>query len=52
LDFINEPNHFSHTMALGWTAPVTEMSTRKLPGGKAWLAHKADNPTAICELII
>jgi hypothetical protein len=23
--------------------PLTEMSTRNLPGGKGWPAHKADN---------
>jgi hypothetical protein len=37
------------TMALGSTQPLTEMSTRKLPGGKGRPAHKADNFTAICE---
>jgi hypothetical protein len=29
--------------------PLTEFSTRNLPGGKGRLAHKADNLTAICE---
>jgi hypothetical protein len=28
------------------------MSTRNLPGGKGWLALKADNLTAICELTV
>jgi hypothetical protein len=28
------------------------MSTRNLPGGKGRLAHKADNLTAIYELIV
>jgi hypothetical protein len=37
-------------MALGLTQPLTEMSTRNLPGGKEQLAHKTDNLTAICEL--
>jgi hypothetical protein len=36
-------------MALGLTQPLTEMSTRNLPGGKQWLAHEPDNLTAICE---
>jgi hypothetical protein len=36
-------------MALGYTQPLTEMSTRKLPGGKGRPARKADNLTAICE---
>jgi hypothetical protein len=29
----NLPNHSSRTMALGLTQPLTEMSTRNLPGG-------------------
>jgi hypothetical protein len=33
----------------GLTQPLTEMSTRNLPGGKGRPAHKADNLTAICE---
>jgi hypothetical protein len=40
------------TMALGSTQPLTEMSTRNLPGGKWWPAVKADNLTAICEPIV
>jgi hypothetical protein len=39
-------------MALGWTQPLTEMSTRKLPVGKGQQARKADNLTAICEPIV
>jgi hypothetical protein len=31
--FFNLPNPSSHTMALGSTQPLTEMSTRNLPGG-------------------
>jgi hypothetical protein len=34
VDFLNLPNPSSHTMALGSTQPLTEMSTRNLPGGK------------------
>jgi hypothetical protein len=30
-------------MALRWTQPLTEMSTRNLPGGKGRPAHKATN---------
>jgi hypothetical protein len=39
-------------MALGSTQPLTEMSTRNIPGGKGRPAHKADNLTAICELSV
>jgi hypothetical protein len=38
--------------ALGSTQPLTEMSTWNLPGGKRRPARKADNCTAIFELII
>jgi hypothetical protein len=36
-------------MALGSTQPLTEMSTRNVPGGKGRPARKTDNLTAICE---
>jgi hypothetical protein len=36
-------------MTLGSTQPLTEMSTRNLPGGKGRPAPMADNLTAICE---
>jgi hypothetical protein len=39
-------------MALGSTQPLTELSTRNLPGGKGRPAHGADNLTVICELIV
>jgi hypothetical protein len=39
-------------MALGSTQPLTEMSTRNVPGSKEMPACKADNLTAICELIV
>jgi hypothetical protein len=42
----------SRIMALGSTQPLTEMSTRNLPGGKVRLVHEADNLTAICEPIV
>jgi hypothetical protein len=34
IGFFNWPNISSHTMALGSTQPLTEMSTTNLPGGK------------------
>jgi hypothetical protein len=33
VDFFNLPNPSTRTMALGSTQPLTEMSTRNLPGG-------------------
>jgi hypothetical protein len=39
-------------MALGSTQPLTEMSTKNLPGGKGGPARKADNLTAICEPVV
>jgi hypothetical protein len=42
-------------MALGSTQPLTEISTRNLPGGggsKGRPARKADNLTAFCEPIV
>jgi hypothetical protein len=40
LEFFNSPNpsSYSHTIALGWTQLLTEMSTRILPGVK-WGQH-------------
>jgi hypothetical protein len=35
-------------MALGLTQPLTEMSTRKLPGGEGRPVDKTDTLTAIC----
>jgi hypothetical protein len=51
-DFFNWSNPSSRTMALGSTQPLTEMSTRNLPGCKGRPARKADNLTAICEPIV
>jgi hypothetical protein len=45
----NLPNPSSRTIALGSTQPLTEMSTRNLPGGKERPARRADNIAAICE---
>jgi hypothetical protein len=39
-------------MALGSTQPLTEMSTRNLPGGIGQAVRGADNLTAICEPIV
>jgi hypothetical protein len=36
-------------MALGLTKPLTEMSTRYIPGDKERPALKADNLTTICK---
>jgi hypothetical protein len=52
LNFFNLPNPCSRNMVLGSTQPITEMSTRNLPGGKGWPARKADKLTAICEPIV
>jgi hypothetical protein len=52
VDILNLHNPFSRTMVLGSTQPLTEMSTRNLPGGKGWAARKANNLTAVCESII
>jgi hypothetical protein len=47
--FFNLPSPSSRTMALGSTQPLTEMCTRKLPGGKKRPARRADNLAAIYE---
>jgi hypothetical protein len=52
IGFFNWPNSSSRTMALGSTQPLTEMSTRNLPGGEGGSARKAENLTAICEPIV
>jgi hypothetical protein len=52
IGFFNLPNTSSRTMALGSTQPLTEISTRNLPGGKGRPAPEADNLTAICEPIV
>jgi hypothetical protein len=48
LNFLKFPNPSSRTMTLGSTQPLTEMSTRNLPGGEGRPARKTDNLTAIC----
>jgi hypothetical protein len=52
LNVFNLPNPSSHTMVLEFIQPLTEMSTRNIPQGKVWPAHKADNLTAIYEPIV
>jgi hypothetical protein len=52
IGFFNWPNLSSRIMALGSTQPLTEMSTRNLPGSKGRPARKADNLTAICKPIV
>jgi hypothetical protein len=37
---------------MGSTQPLTEMSTRNLPGGKERPARKANNLAANCEPIV
>jgi hypothetical protein len=50
--FFNSTDPSSLTKALGSTQPLTEMSTRNLPGGKGRPAHKADNITASRDPIV
>jgi hypothetical protein len=45
IGFFNLPNPSSRTMALGSTQPLTEMSTRNLPGGKGRPTGRAHNFT-------
>jgi hypothetical protein len=37
---------------MGLARTLTGMSTRNLPGGKAWPTHKVDNLTAISKPIV
>jgi hypothetical protein len=52
IGFFSWPNPSSHTMALESTQPLTEISTKNLPGGKGWPVCKANNLTAISDTII
>jgi hypothetical protein len=52
IGFFDRPHISSRTMALGSTQPLTEMSTRNLPGDKGLPARRADNHTAICYPIV
>jgi hypothetical protein len=49
VNLFNLPNLSSRTMVLGSTQPLTEMSTRNLPGSKKRPTLTADNIAAICE---
>jgi hypothetical protein len=52
IGFFSLPNLSSRTVVLRLTQPLTEMSTRNLSEGKGPSAHKTDNLTTICELIV
>jgi hypothetical protein len=52
MGFFNLPNPSRRTMALESTQPLTEMSTRNLPGGKGRPTLKADNLTTIYEPVV
>jgi hypothetical protein len=49
--FFYLPNPSSRTLTLLFTQPLTDMSTRNLPGGKVPLVRKANNLTTIREQI-
>jgi hypothetical protein len=49
VDFFNLLDPSSRTMVLGSTQPLTEMSTKNLPGGKKLLACRAHNLATPCE---
>jgi hypothetical protein len=51
IGFFNLPKSSSRTMALGSAQPLTEMSTRNVPGGKGRPECEADL-TPICEPIV
>jgi hypothetical protein len=52
LDIFNLPNPSSRTIALGSIQPLTEISTKNLPGDKGRSVRKADNLSAICKPIV
>jgi hypothetical protein len=52
VDFFNLPNPSSLTMALALTQPLTEISTKNVPGGKKRPGRRADNLVAIREPIV
>jgi hypothetical protein len=51
-EVLNLPNPSSRTVILGFTQPLTEINTRKIPGVKARSARKAGNLSVICEPIV
>jgi hypothetical protein len=48
--FFNCIKPSSRNKAPGSTQPLTETSTRNVPGGERWTVHVADSITASCEL--
>jgi hypothetical protein len=50
--FFGLPMISSSSVALESTQPLTEVSTRNLPGSKERQARKVDNLTANCESIV
>jgi hypothetical protein len=51
IELLNLPNTSRHTMALGSAQPLTEMSTRNIPGGKKLPARKLTNlPPSVSRL--
>jgi hypothetical protein len=52
VNFFNLPNPSSLTMALWSTQPLTDMSTRNLPGGIKRPTRRADNLAATYEPIV
>jgi hypothetical protein len=51
-NFVNWLNPSGCSMALGFTQPLKEMTTRRYFLGISWPAHTADNLTIICELTV
>jgi hypothetical protein len=49
VDFFNLPNPSSRIIVLGSIQPLTEMSTRNLPGAKKRPTFMADNLAAVYE---
>jgi hypothetical protein len=49
VNFFNLLNPSSRTMALGSTQPLTEISTKNVPGSKKRPARRADKFAVICE---
>jgi hypothetical protein len=52
IGFFNLPNFSIHTMTLGSTQPLTEMSARNLPGDKGQPANEAEYFAAVYELTL
>jgi hypothetical protein len=52
LNFFKLPNLSSLATALGFTQPLTEISTRKTLWAQSVVTRKADNLTAICAPIV